>query len=81
MKYLLFFAVVMVAFWVWRNNRLNDGDRTSAQARRKKPSTRPAIMVACLHCGTHLPESEAVRGHQGSYCCAEHRQQREGSAS
>lgn len=81
MKYLLVIAVVMVAFWVWRNNRLSDDGQSSAQARRKKPSTRPAIMVACLQCGTHLPESDAVRGRLGSYCCAEHRLQREGSAS
>jgi uncharacterized protein len=32
------------------------------------------VMVACLHCGTHLPESEAVKGRHGAYCCDEHRQ-------
>ena len=33
----------------------------------------PAIMVACRQCGTHLPETEAVRGQQGTYCSTEHR--------
>jgi uncharacterized protein len=78
MKYLLVFAVVMVAFWVWRNNRLTEGDPPADSRARKNQPASPAIMVACLECGTHLPESEAVRGRDGSFCCAEHRQQREG---
>lgn len=82
MKYLLVLAVVLVAFYVWRNNRLTDSQDAARAAARKKPQPRaPTIMVACLECGTHLPESEAVKGQQGAYCCAEHRQQREGKAS
>ncbi|MEZ5704393.1 MAG: hypothetical protein R3E56_03050 [Burkholderiaceae bacterium] len=38
-------------------------------------------MVACQHCGTHLPESEAVLGRRGSYCCVEHRQQHESASA
>ena len=30
-------------------------------------------MVACLHCGLHLPHSEAVAGTRGPYCSAAHR--------
>jgi uncharacterized protein len=30
-------------------------------------------MVACAHCGLHVPESEAVRGGGSVYCCDEHR--------
>ena len=77
MKYLLVLAVVMVAFYVWRNNRLADRDHA---ARQKPPPARtntPAIMVACQQCGTHLPQTEAVRGSQGHYCSAEHRRLRE----
>lgn len=79
MKYLLVLAVVMVAFYVWRNNRL--GDRTDAARKAPPPSGRanvPAIMVACRQCGTHLPETEAVQGSQGAYCSADHRRQHEG---
>jgi len=75
MKFLLVLAVVMVAFWVWRNNRLTDRDDTRAPAPRTPQ--RPAIMVACAQCGMHLPENEAVSGGQGGYCCNEHRRQRE----
>jgi len=38
-------------------------------------------MVACLQCGAHLPENEAIKGVRGAYCCAEHRalHERQGS--
>lgn len=80
MKYLLVLAVVLVAFWVWRNNRLTDNTQDQKPTPRKQPAPRaPTVMVACLHCGTHLPESEAVLGRQGAYCSTEHRQLSEGA--
>jgi uncharacterized protein len=80
MKYLLVLAVILVAFWVWRNNRLSDNSHAEKPAARKKPVLhQPTIMVACLHCGTHLPGNEAVQGGQGAYCSTEHRQLREGA--
>jgi hypothetical protein len=30
-------------------------------------------MVACAHCGLHVPESEGVRGNGAFYCSDEHR--------
>jgi uncharacterized protein len=76
MKYLLVIAVVLVAFYVWRSGR--QAERAAPPPRAKKPLPPPGIMVACVQCGTHLPESEAVRGRLGPYCCSEHREQREG---
>ena len=29
-------------------------------------------MVACTHCGLHLPESEAVQAQGKFFCCDEH---------
>lgn len=29
-------------------------------------------MVACRHCGLHLPASDALAGPDGPYCSAEH---------
>ena len=72
MKFLLVLAVLVVAVWVWRNNRREEADLARRSAPRK-PAL-PLNMVACLQCGTHLPESEAVRGVQGAYCSTEHRQ-------
>lgn len=82
MKYLIVLAVVLVAFYLWRNNRVND--RAEATRRESPPPGRsrlPTVMVACPHCGTHLPENEAVRGQDGAYCSAEHRRLREGGSA
>lgn len=81
MKYLLVLAVVWVAYWVWRKNRLDDKTQGNRSPPPRPPAAPqlPTVMVACLHCGTHLPESEAVQGHHGAYCSNEHRQQAEGA--
>lgn len=34
---------------------------------------RPAPMLICAVCGTHVPESEAVRAAGKTYCSEEHR--------
>ena len=78
MKFILVLAVLLVAFWIWRNNRLGDRDEPRSAAPRR-PQT-PAVMVACSQCGTHLPETEAIGGSNGVYCCHEHRRQREEAA-
>lgn len=80
MKYLLVLAVVVVAFWFWRQGRQVDKDTPPATPRRAKTLPPPTAMVACLQCGTHLPDTEAVRGRQGAYCCDEHRRLRESEA-
>jgi uncharacterized protein len=81
MKYLLVLAVVMVAFWIWRNNRLGERSTPPPPPPPGSKALRPPTpMVACLDCGTHLPEAEAVQGRQGPYCSADHRQRHEGLA-
>lgn len=74
MKFLLVLAVVLVAFWIWRNNRLNERPGTPPA----RAPGKPVAMVACDHCGTHLPEVEVIKGQRGVYCCQEHRRQNEG---
>ncbi|MBX3610679.1 MAG: hypothetical protein KF871_12360 [Hydrogenophaga sp.] len=77
MKYLLVFAVVMVAYWIWRNNRREEmAARAAPKARRAVAA--PVTMVACRVCGTHMPHTEAVQGREGVYCSQEHRQRIEG---
>ena len=74
MKFLLVLAVLLVAFWIWRNNRQSDN---SAERPARREPGQPLPMIACDHCGTHLPEGEAVKGTDGRYCCHEHRRQHE----
>lgn len=83
MKYLLVLAVVVVAFYVWRNNRRIERQEREAAAppRPERGPGQPMAMVACRACGTHLPQSEAITGREGSYCSAEHRQRIEGPSA
>lgn len=75
MKFLLVFAVVWIAIWFWRQGR-------RAELRERKPPAaspvntigRPQEMIACARCGLHLPATDAVQGHHGSYCSAAHLQ-------
>ncbi|MFN3737370.1 PP0621 family protein [Hydrogenophaga sp.] len=75
MKYLLVLAVVMVAVYVWRQNRRADIEAQRPEPPRQPPKApqTPSLMVTCLHCGTHLPPAEAAKGHLGWYCGDEHR--------
>jgi uncharacterized protein len=74
MKFLLVLAVLVVAFWIWRNNRR--ADLPAKPPVRDEPGL-PVPMIACGLCGTHLPEGEAVKGDHGRYWCQEHRRQHE----
>ena len=70
MKYLLVLAIVLIAVWVWRNNRRDD--------RQQPPPAKPPLpqdMVRCPVCSVHLPRTDALPGPDGRlYCCQEHRQ-------
>jgi uncharacterized protein len=71
MKYLLLFAVLFIAYLIWRNNRL---DRNQAAPRPGARPGQPQQMVSCQACGVHLPQSDALPGPEGQfYCCPEHR--------
>ena len=63
-------AIVLVIFMVKRllGSRKNDNGDVAKQ----RPST---AMVQCHHCGTFVPENEAVLRHQFIYCCDDHANQ------
>jgi uncharacterized protein len=67
MKYLLLFALLAVVWWLWSKRQAagSDADRQQDQA--------PEKMVACEHCGVHMPESEAVVAGNRIYCSEAHR--------
>ena len=80
MKYLVVLIVVALALWLLLRGR---GARPSSRApdASAKPGRGAAApgnaaidMVACAHCGVHLPRNEALLDAQGRiYCGAEHR--------
>lgn len=79
MKYLLVLGVVLFAVWLWRHNRESEArDQAEERARRAappapNPPAAVADMVACAHCGLHIPRGEAVHAKGNSYCSDAHR--------
>ncbi len=73
MKYLLILAIVLIAVWLWRNNRREEKKQAPPAA--KAPLPAPQDMVRCPVCSVHLPRSDALPGPGGQlYCCREHQQ-------
>ena len=70
MKYLVLLLIVLAGVWWLRQQRKPDQPSN-------KPSG-PQVMVPCAHCGTHVPEDDAIRGSRGIYCSAAHRDSHEG---
>jgi uncharacterized protein len=72
MKYLVLLAVLVIAYMVWRSNRI---ERGGSPPRGPAAGPGPQEMVACPVCGLHLPRADAVTGNDGlPYCSQEHRQ-------
>jgi uncharacterized protein len=72
MKYLVLLIVLAVAVGIWRSRRPNASGTAKAAPR---AHAQPQDMVACDHCGVHVPRAEALMLGQHAYCCAEHRRQ------
>jgi uncharacterized protein len=74
-KLLVVILVVVVMLWLMSSRR-----RTVRSKRRGPGPRAPEAMVACAHCGVHLPRSEAVPGRDGLlFCGAAHRLAHEGT--
>lgn len=69
MKYLFLLLVVLVVIWAIKRGRTVN----PSQPDRTAEAPQPSEMVACAHCGIHLPHEEAVTGQKGLYCSTEHR--------
>ena len=72
MKYLVLLIVLAVVVGVWRSRRPPSSGPEKAAPR---APVLPQDMVACSHCGVHVPRAEALMLGQHAYCCAEHRRQ------
>ncbi|MFZ5548725.1 MAG: PP0621 family protein [Pseudomonadota bacterium] len=74
MKIVLTLAIVVLALMWWFGKGRGGG--ASATKRKGAAPDRPSAqaMVACAHCGLHLPQPDALEGEGGRhYCSAEHR--------
>jgi uncharacterized protein len=68
MKILLFLVAVFVLLWLLRGATTNRRRGGAA-----KPPQAPQQMIACAHCGVHLPRDEALPGRGGVFCGDAHR--------
>jgi len=77
-KYVLVLLVVVGGLWLWLRRR----DSSQAPGRENAPpaeSARPKApmapaaqtMLACAHCGVHLPQSDAQMDASGRPFCSE----------
>jgi uncharacterized protein len=71
MKYLLLIVIVLAVLFVARA-----GSRRSIHKAPQRPPERPdgtEPMLACAHCGIHLPRGESLPGRGGVFCDEAHR--------
>lgn len=74
MKFVILVLAVLLLLWMLFG-RSRRGDRADRRPPRSTPPTAQAEgMVACAHCGVHLPRSEAVLAGALAYCSRAHRE-------
>jgi uncharacterized protein len=81
MKYLLVLLVVAVGAWVFVSRRRGPAGKPplSKSAPKEEPNNHPedqpkalpATIIACVHCGLHLPQAEAQVDAAGRFFCSE----------
>jgi len=62
------FYLVGIGLVIWILLRL-----TKAPRIREKPLKKVGSMVRCAHCGTYVPQNEALQVADKYYCCTAHR--------
>jgi uncharacterized protein len=71
---ILLLIVGVAAWWIYhRISRLRSGTDASRPSPPRAGKGAVQDMVACAHCGVHLPQAEAVRDGELHYCGDGHR--------
>jgi uncharacterized protein len=70
LKLLVLLIVLGVAGW-WLFGRRRHPAAPRGPARRRPGATGPETMLACAHCGVHLPQAEAFVDATGRHYCSE----------
>ena len=77
MKFLIVLVALVLLVWLLLGSarRRAKGSQHPADAKVPPPRPPPAVegMVACVHCGVHLPSSQALTVRGQAYCSAAHR--------
>jgi uncharacterized protein len=69
MKYVLVVLAIVLLVWLLRGARRRSVP--PPETARRQSDVQP--MVACQHCGVHLPAHEALPGRGGVFCGEAHR--------
>jgi uncharacterized protein len=74
MKYLVLILVLLVVVLLAKGARSRlRGGSDSPPAAAPPPAPDGEVMLACAHCGLHLPRSDALPGRGGVFCSEGHR--------
>lgn len=76
MKLVVVLIAVLLLVWLLLGSsrrRARRDEDASAGSRATGPTTPLEGMVACAHCGVHLPTSAALLARGKAYCSAAHR--------
>ena len=76
MKIVIVLGALLLLVWLLLGSarrRAQASRRDAGQPPSEKPAAQIEGMVACAHCGVHLPASLALLGQGRPYCSAAHR--------
>lgn len=71
MKYLLVLLVVVVVGWLYFGRRRPPPAPGPGPGPRRAARGQPQTMLACAHCGVHLPQADAQMDAAGRPFCSE----------
>lgn len=74
MKYLILLLVIVgAAWWIFGRRRPPADGAPPRDPGRTKPASppQPQAMLACVHCGMHLPQADALLDAQARPFCSE----------
>ena len=81
MKFLILLLVIVVVGWLTMGRRRKPPEGSKAEPRPAAPGSpkaatktaqpEPQAMLACVHCGVHLPQAEAMKDAAGRPFCSE----------
>ena len=74
MKYLLLIVIVVAILLLVRAGQRRVADKAARRPPQPpEPSAGAQPMLACAHCGIHLPRNESLPGRGGVFCDEAHR--------
>ena len=82
MKLVVVLLALLLLVWLVLGSvrRRAKGSRREGVATPEHPAAQAEGMVACAHCGVHLPASMALLAHGQAYCSEAHRDSGPGAA-